>query len=399
MNRFFEGFSQSLANLSGNKTRSFLTMLGIIVGVFAIIGIISIGEAGKLSIKRDLESFGSNLAAIWAEKKSDTIYKPLNKYDVEFLKNLSYIEELSPILSLYRDVRIENYKLQTAIIGVNENYFSLNNRKIDKGRFFTSFENQHFRRVCVITEGIKKDLFDRNSIEDPVGKVIKIGDFPFFIIGVIKKVELKSILAGLVREERDVYIPENTMKTTFGVNRINYILFSLKKGIKPNIVKKTITSLFKIRKGENTYYGTQFIESQIKQFTSLMTTITLIIALIGGLSLLVGGIGIMNIMLISVTERTKEIGIKKAIGATEGMILKEFLQEAIILSLIGAFIGTIIGISITVLLELAIKWQIYISPLAIVIAIVFSTFIGALFGSIPAKKASALHPIDALRYE
>ena len=160
MNRFFEGFSQSLANLSGNKTRSFLTMLGIIVGVFAIIGIISIGEAGKLSIKRDLESFGSNLAAIWAEKKSDTIYKPLNKYDVEFLKNLSYIEELSPILSLYRDVRIENYKLQTAIIGVNENYFSLNNRKIDKGRFFTSFENQHFRRVCVITEGIKKDLFD-----------------------------------------------------------------------------------------------------------------------------------------------------------------------------------------------------------------------------------------------
>ncbi|MCK5599402.1 ABC transporter permease [bacterium] len=399
MNDFWEELVQSLGNLKGNKTRSFLTMLGVVVGVMAIIGIISIGEAGKLSIKKDLESFGSNLAAIWADKREDTVYKPLNNYDVEFLRSLPFIKDVSPTLSLYREVRRSDKRLDCPIMGVSPSYFGLNNRHIEKGRFFSSFENNNFRRVCVITEGIKKELFERHGIDDPVGHVVKIGDFPFFVIGVMKKIELQSFLSSFVGEEKEIYVPERTVKTTFGISRINYILFGLKEGVKPTAARKSLTSMFRLRKGRNTYYGMQFVENQINAFSSVMNTVTMIITLIGALSLFVGGVGIMNIMFISVTERTREIGIRKSLGATQVTILRQFLNEAVILSLLGAFAGIAIGSLVTLAVEGVIKWKPYISPGAIVLSVFFSLIIGVVFGIIPAKKASALHPIDALRYE
>ncbi len=399
MSGYFEELVQTISSLKEQAMRSLLTMIGIIVGVMAIIGIVSIGQAGKNSIKKDLESFGTNIAAMWPERRENSVYKPLNKYDAEFLRHLAFIESVSPIYYLYKEVRYNDFKTTTMVNGVNEGYFKLNNRTVSTGRLFTEKENTGSRRVCVITEGIKNDIQKKYGIVNPVGRIIKIGDFPFYIIGVLKKPELKSFLSTLMSEERDVYVPENALKITFGNFDIRYLIFGLKEGVKPEKAKNSLEFLFRLRKGKNTYYGMNFLESQVNVFTGVMNKITFIITLIGALSLFVGGVGIMNIMFISVTERTREIGIRKALGASQNAIMRQFLSEAVIISFAGSTLGVLVGILITILIESAIKWGIYISALSVVISYVFSTLIGITFGLLPAKKAASLNPIDALRYE
>lgn len=399
MNFFLQEIEQAFLTLKENKTRTFLTIIGIIVGVSAIIGIISIGQAGKNSIKKDLESFGKNIAAIWPEWREDSYYIPFNKYDLKFIRHLKYIKKASPVVNFQGNVQFRDYSSRYPLNGVDENFFGLNNKKTKKGRLFSKNDNVYNKRICIITEGLEKELAKRFGIFNPVGKIIKINGFPFFIVGVLKPVKLNSFLASFQQTEKEIYIPEKTMATTFGKKNISYIIFSTLDKAKPDVVKRNLLSLFKLRHGSKTLYKTQFLESQIDTFSNIMNKITLIITLIGALSLFVGGVGIMNIMFITVTERTREIGLRKAIGASEIALLRQFLMEAIFLSIIGAFIGSFFGVIFTVLIQLLIKWKIFISLFSVILAFLFSTIIGVVFGIIPAKKAASLNPIDALRYE
>ncbi|MCD6577932.1 ABC transporter permease [bacterium] len=399
MSFFLQEIEQTFLTLKENKTRSFLTIIGIIVGVAAIIGIISIGQAGKNSIKKDLESFGKNIAAIWPEWRENSYYVPLNKYDLQFIRHLKYIKKASPVIYLNGNTQFKDYNSIYPLNGVDENFFGLNNKKVKTGRLFSKNDNIYNKRVCVITEGLEKELAKRFAIFNPVGKIIKINGFPFFIVGVLKPVKLSSFLASFQEKEKEIYIPEKTMATTFGKKTISYILFSTVDKAKPEVVKRNLLSLFKLRHGSKTLYKTQFLENQIDAFSNVMNKITLIITLIGALSLFVGGVGIMNIMFITVTERTREIGLRKAIGASEMTLMRQFLMEAIFLSIIGAFIGTLFGVAFTILIQLLIKWKIFISIFSVILAFFFSTIIGVVFGIIPAKKAASLNPIDALRYE
>ncbi len=399
-----DSIKMALFSIFANKLRSFLTMLGIIVGVFAVIVMIALGQGASEKITSSISSMGSNLLMVYPSppRKSGLVGRrvlitTLKYDDAKALEESPYIEKVDASLSKNSRVEFGNKNTFTSVIGVTENYPEVRNTTVKEGRFFDDKENRMGSRVAVIGNTVRKDLFGNKY---PLGDYIKIKKVPFKIIGILE--EKGSSSWG--DEDNVVLIPLKTaQKRLFGADYVTGINAMAKS---EDIIEKAQADIERILDQRHRIKNEDDRDFTVRSQTEILSkvkdatmTFTLLLAGIAAVSLIVGGIGIMNIMFVSVTERTKEIGIRKAIGAQRKDILLQFLIEAIIVSLSGGIIGIISGILVSGLISKLAGWQTVISAGSIILSVTFAVSIGLFFGLYPAFKASKLNPIEALRYE
>ena len=400
-----ESFLMAWASLIANKMRSILTMLGIIIGVAAVIALVSIGNGVKQDIQNSISSLGSNLLMVMpgaprtpGVRPSAGSMKSLKVSDYEAISKLDGVKAASPMTYGSYVVIYQNKNWTTSVSGVSYNYLDVNNWSMKSGRFLSEKNVQNRERVAVVGKTVVKNLF---GDEDPVGAEIRVKNIPFRIIGV-----LNSKGSGAMGNDQDdmVIIPYTTaMERVEGVDylRMIYVVGKDENGI--DRLQSDIENLLRVRHGIK---DTNLDDFNIQNMNSIMETmeettgtLTLFLGVVAAISLVVGGIGIMNIMLVSVTERTREIGVRKALGATYSVIVTQFLIEAVVISLMGGIIGIILGIGSSKLIGLASGMSTVISLPTIVMSFAFSMAIGLIFGIYPARKAAKLNPIDALHYE
>ena len=399
-----ESFLMAWASLIANKMRSILTMLGIIIGVAAVIALVSIGNGVKQDIQNSISSLGSNLLMVMpgaprtpGVRPSAGSMKSLKVSDYEAIAKLDGVKAASPMTNGSYVVIYQNKNWTTSVSGVSYNYLDVNNWSMKSGRFLSEKNVQNRERVAVVGKTVVKNLF---GDEDPVGAEIRVKNIPFRIIGV-----LNSKGSGAMGNDQDdmVIIPYTTaMERVEGVDylRMIYVVGKDENGI--DRLQSDIENLLRVRHGIK---DTNLDDFNIQNMNSIMETmeettgtLTLFLGAVAAISLVVGGIGIMNIMLVSVTERTREIGVRKALGATYSVIVTQFLIEAVVISLMGGIIGIILGIGSSKLIGMASGMSTVIS-VPIVMSFAFSMAIGLIFGIYPARKAAKLNPIDALHYE
>lgn len=400
-----ESFLMAWASLIANKMRSILTMLGIIIGVAAVIALVSIGNGVKQDIQNSISSLGSNLLMVMpgaprtpGVRPSAGSMKSLKVSDYEAISKLDGVRAASPMTNGSYVVIYQNKNWTTSVSGVSYNYLDVNNWSMKSGRFLSEKNVQNRERVAVVGKTVVKNLF---GDEDPVGAEIRVKNIPFRIIGV-----LNSKGSGAMGNDQDdmVIIPYTTaMERVEGVDylRMIYVVGKDESGI--DRLQSDIENLLRVRHGIK---DTNLDDFNIQNMNSIMETmeettgtLTLFLGAVAAISLVVGGIGIMNIMLVSVTERTREIGVRKALGATYSVIVTQFLIEAVVISLMGGIIGIILGIGSSKLIGMASGMSTVISIPTIVMSFAFSMAIGLIFGIYPARKAAKLNPIDALHYE
>lgn len=403
----FEIIKLAIDSLRANKLRTFLSMLGIIIGVGAVIAIVSIGSGAREQITAQISDLGSNVINIlpgtskgWGGKVSTS------SADVFTLELADHIEEVSP--SVRKVVPISqgsgllikgNFNIQTTIIGTNAGYSEINNYNLGQGQFLTDNDLKDARNVVVLGSELAKDLFGNSN---PLGEKVKLNyqkrDYLFTVIGVMEE---KGVgLTGNLNKQ--AYIPITTfMKKLSNSRFVSYYM------AQANSSKEASAAV-----GEIEYFLTKYLEDEEKEKFNLLSqdqildTVSLVTAslslMLGGIaaiSLLVGGIGIMNIMLVSVTERTREIGIRKALGAKNKNIMSQFLIEALSLSGMGGLIGIFFGWLGAYVIAQAGKWPLVITPISVLLAFGFALIIGLFFGLYPAMKAAKMDPVEALRYE
>ena len=400
-----ESFLMAWASLIANKMRSILTMLGIIIGVAAVIALVSIGNGVKQDIQNSISSLGSNLLMVMpgaprtpGVRPSQGSMKSLKVSDYQAISKLDGVKAASPYTANSYVTIYQSKNWTTTVSGVSSNFQDVNNWTMAEGRFISSKNVENRERVAVVGQTVVKNLF---AGEDPVGKEIRVKNIPFRVIGV-----LNSKGNGTMGNDQDdvIFIPYTTaMERVEGVDylRMVYVVASDDNGI--DRLQSDIENLFRVR---HSIKDTNLDDFNIQNMKSIMETmeqttgtLTLFLGAVAAISLVVGGIGIMNIMLVSVTERTREIGIRKALGATYFVIVTQFLIEAVVISLMGGLIGIALGIGASKLIGLASGMSTVISVPTIVLSFAFSMAIGLVFGIYPARKAAKLNPIDALHYE
>lgn len=400
-----ESFLMAWASLIANKMRSILTMLGIIIGVAAVIALVSIGNGVKQDIQNSISSLGSNLLMVMpgaprtpGVRPSQGSMKSLKVSDYQAISKLDGVKAASPYTANSYVSIYQSKNWTTTVSGVSGNFQDVNNWTMAEGRFISSKNVENRERVAVVGQTVVKNLF---AGEDPVGKEIRVKNIPFRVIGV-----LNSKGNGTMGNDQDdvIFIPYTTaMERVEGVDylRMVYVVASDDNGI--DRLQSDIENLLRVR---HSIKDTNLDDFNIQNMKSIMETmeqttgtLTLFLGAVAAISLVVGGIGIMNIMLVSVTERTREIGIRKALGATYFVIVTQFLIEAVVISLMGGLIGIALGIGASKLIGLASGMSTVISVPTIVLSFAFSMAIGLVFGIYPARKAAKLNPIDALHYE
>lgn len=400
-----ESFLMAWASLIANKLRSLLTMLGIIIGVAAVIALVSIGNGVKQDIEDSISSLGSNLLVVMpgaprtpGVRPSAGSMKTLKVSDYEAIAKLDGVKAASPMTNGSYVVIYQNKNWTTSVSGVNANFLDVNNWTMISGRFFSDKNVQNRERVAVVGQTVVKNLF---ADEDPVGKEIRVKNIPFRVIGV-----LKSKGNGTMGNDQDdtVLIPYTTsMERVEGIDylRMLYVVAKDDEGI--DRLQADIENLLRVR---HNIKDTNLDDFNIQNMKSIMETVaqttgtfTLFLGAVAAISLVVGGIGIMNIMLVSVTERTREIGVRKALGATYSVIVTQFLIEAVVISLMGGFIGIAFGIGASKVIGMVSGMSTVVSVPTIIMSFAFSMAIGLIFGIYPARKAAKLNPIDALHYE
>lgn len=400
-----ESFLMAWASLVANKLRSLLTMLGIIIGVAAVIALVSIGNGVKQDIEDSISSLGSNLLVVLpgaprtpGARPSQGSMKSLKISDYEAIAKLEGVKAASPMTNGSYVVIYQNKNWTTSVAGVNANFQDVNNWTMTSGRFFSDKNVQNRERVAVVGQTVVKNLF---ADEDSVGKEIRVKNIPFRVIGV-----LKSKGNGTMGNDQDdtVLIPYTTsMERVEGIDYLRRVYVVAKDDEGIDRLQADIENLLRVR---HNIKDTNLDDFNIQNMKSIMETVaqttgtfTLFLGAVAAISLVVGGIGIMNIMLVSVTERTREIGVRKALGATYSVIVTQFLIEAVVISLMGGFIGIAFGIGASKVIGMVSGMSTIVSVPTIIMSFAFSMAIGLIFGIYPARKAAKLNPIDALHYE
>ncbi|EII4617072.1 ABC transporter permease [Listeria monocytogenes] len=377
----------ALKQLLSTKFRTFLTMLGIIIGVFSVILLVSIGEAISKNVSTQLGDMGSNLLTV--NFYSDN---PNDKFTYKDAKKLLNEDEIgSPEVMQTKEVRTSEKTASNQVAGINEYYASIKNLELASGRFCSNVDVIYAQKVTIIGSEIAKTYFkEQNSI----GEYLQIAGARYMVIGVLK--EKGESLFGSA--DKKLFIPISSAERLFKTDTVDLYYIQTKKveqvPAAVKVVKKKMSQFFPNNEDAYTVANQQ---QALDTFDSITGTLTIGLGAIAGISLLVGGIGIMNIMLVSVSERTREIGIRKAIGASSGNILMQFLIEAVVLSLVGGCIGILLGIFSAQIVTTTSSFEMYVSASTILLAVGFSMCIGIVFGVIPAQKASKKMPIDALR--
>ena len=393
----------ALRELRRNVMRSFLTMLGIIIGVASVIILVTLGEGATQQVTEQIASLGSNLLMINPGKQmgpgQSSGAVPFKLADAEALaRELPALAAVVPASSSSMTAILGNENWTTAVTGSTEEYFALNNRKIKDGRIFTPNETRVGVAVCVIGETVRQKLFGR---QNPIGSQIRLNKLSCEVIGLL---EAKGQSSMGTDQDDLVVIPLRTFQRRVAGNEdVGIIQVSARDGVSTDKVKQDITRLLRGRRHLSASEEDNFDVMDMKEIAKMLSgttqVLTALLSAVAGVSLLVGGIGIMNIMLVSVTERTREIGTRLAIGAMEREVLLQFLVEAVVVSSCGGLIGVVLALGITIVLADVLSVPYVLNMPIIFVAVLFSAAIGVLFGYFPARKAARLDPIEALRHE
>jgi putative ABC transport system permease protein len=402
---FFSAIRVALAALLVNKGRSFLTSLGIVIGIGAVIAMVSAGSGARYKLEDRLGSLGKNLILIRPGSRSpqgfQQDYEPLSRDDAEAIR-----KRVGNILTGVAESQITPRLVQsrtgvhgTQIVGSVPELERIRNWKLAMGRFYSDDDVKKSARVCLIGQTVRQKLFPDSA--DPIGKDLNVGGVHLRVIGVLGE---KGRSPTGPDQDDQVFVPITTMQNQMGVRReITLIVCGAKSENLLDKAKEEITKA--LREQHHLRHGAadNFDVSSVREMAELAVVVTtvmqILIAIIASISLIVGGVGIMNIMLVSVTERTREIGIRMAIGATPMDVLVQFLIEAVVLALVGGVIGITLGISGAVGLSHLAGWPVVVQPATVLIAFIVAAGVGIFFGYYPALKASRLDPIEALRYE
>lgn len=389
---FLAHTAMALRSISRKKMRSFLTMLGVIIGVASVITLVAITQGSASRIEESIRGLGANLIAINITGRGPQSSLTYSEFR-ELVSNNPYISAAAPVASTRLRAVYKGENLDVNLTGTTAEYPSVRNLTVARGRFFNNMEVEERRSVAVIGNAVAEELFPG---EDPVGRELRVKNRIFKIIGVLAS--QGSIIAG--SEDEVVYVPITISRTLTGSSGIRqiYMQAASEDTVQPaiNLAKAWLLKKFKNVESSFRIFDQAQILETVQEATSIMS------AMLGGIaaiSLLVGGIGIMNIMLVSVTERTREIGIRKALGATRSEIMTQFLIESTILSGSGGLLGILAGFGAATALRKALNVSVKFSPTFILIAFSFSLIVGVFFGLYPASRASSLNPVEALRYE
>lgn len=393
--------------LRRNKFRSFLTMLGIIIGVASVIAMLAIGQGSKKSIQDEMSSMGTNLifAMPGSERRggvqmSRENMQTMKLEDVEAIrKECPAISAVTPVVNSSGQAVFGNNNWPTTVYGVNSEYLGIRKYNIATGRNFTDQEIKTYAKVCLIGQTVVENLFPNG--EDPIGQSVRFGSIPLKIIGILEEKGEN----GMGQDQDDLIIAPYTcvQKRMLAITYIQSIYASAaSESLNEEAIAQmteTLRKQHKIREGESDDFRIMSQSEMVQTFSSISDIMTILLGVIAGISLLVGGIGIMNIMYVSVTERTREIGLRLSVGGRGKDILTQFLIEAILLSVNGGIIGICLGLLSSKMVSAFLNWPIVILPASVVFAFAVCTLIGIFFGWYPARKAANLNPIDALRYE
>lgn len=390
---FTQTFKMAMKSILGSKKRSFLTMLGIIIGVASVIALIGLASGATGVVTDQLEGMGTNLISVSVSGRNNS-NRTVSLKDVQDFasENKDIIEAVIPSVSGSITAKYGSENLVTTLEGTNQYYETARNTKPTKGRFISALDVEQRQNVAMIGTYVVKELFPN---EDPLNKEIKLNGEVYYIIGVIEE---KSSSAAKSTDDK-VYIPyTSAVRLMQNTNLRSFSIQCVSPEATDAVMDKLQTFLLRVF-GSKDYYSI-FNQKEILETLNKMTaTLNTMLGGIAGISLVVGGIGIMNIMLVSVTERTREIGVRKAIGASRGTILFQFLIEAVVLSGMGGIIGVLFGIGLLNIVGPLIKIKAVASFSSIMLSFGFSVAVGVFFGISPANKASKLRPIDALRSE
>ena len=400
-------FKIAFRALVNNKMRAFLTMLGIIIGVASVITMIAIGQGSKKSIRDQISEMGSNIIMIHpgGERRGGVRMDPseMQTLKLENYQTLRdecvYLSGISPNVSSSGQLVSGNSNYPSSVTGVGLDYLDIRQLKIEEGEMFTETDIHTSAKVCVIGKTIADNLFPDGS--DPVGRTIRFNQVPFRVVGVLQSKGYNSM--GMDQDDIVLAPYTTVMKRLLAVTYLEGIFASALSEDMTDYATEEITRILrrehKLKEGQGDDFdirSQQELSEMLNTTTDLMTTL---LACIAGISLVVGGIGIMNIMYVSVTERTREIGLRMSVGARGVDILSQFLIEAILISITGGVIGVLAGCGASAAVKWIAHWPVYIQSWSVVLSFAVCTLTGVFFGWYPAKKASDLDPIDAIRYE
>jgi len=406
-------FKIALKAIAANKMRSFLTALGIIIGVASVITMLAIGQGSKKSIQANIAEMGSNMIMIHpggdmrgGVRQDASSMETLKLTDYQSIKDdCHYVSAVSPVVSSSGQFIFGNNNTPSTIYGINADYLEIRQLSVSEGTMFTDDDIKKSSKVCIVGQTVVDNLFPNG--EDPLGKVIRFNSIPFKIVGVLKKKGYNTM--GMDQDDLVLAPYSSVMKRILAQTYVSQILCSaVTEGLTDKATEEISTILRRNHKLKDATETTEAddddfnIRSQ-EELSSMMNSttdmLTILLGCVAGISLIVGGIGIMNIMYVSVTERTREIGLRMSVGARGIDILNQFLIEAIMLSVTGGLIGVLFGVGASYAVKALANWPIYIQPWSIIMSFAVCTFTGVFFGWYPAKKAAKLDPIEALRYE
>ncbi|MCX3304050.1 ABC transporter permease [Bacillus sp. NEAU-CP5] len=393
-----ENLRMALSSVRAHKLRSILTMLGIIIGVGSVIVVVAVGQGGEQMLKQSISGPGNTIELFYLPSDEELTANPnalqeasFTEEDINGLKGVDGVKQVVASAVKSMTARYHEEDTDITLNGINSGYMDVKKLDVQDGRAFTDNDFLSGKRAGIISKKMAEKLFGKTS---PLGKIVWAGGQPVEVIGVLKE-ESGFLSLGL----SEMYVPFNMLKTSFGTNDYSNVSVQTESADQIKSTGKEAARLLNDNHGTKEAYQVMNMEeiaAGIGQVTTVMTTI---IGSIAGISLIVGGIGVMNIMLVSVTERTREIGIRKSLGATRGQILTQFLIESVVLTLIGGLIGIGLGYGGASLVSLIAGWPSLVSWQVVCIGVLFSMLIGVIFGMLPANKASRLDPIEALRYE